>query len=144
MANLLGAKIKALRKTKGLTLEQLAEEIGSGKSYIWELENRGVKRPSAEKLAAIARALDTTTDYLVDNGMTEQTNQVKREVFFRKFDSLDEEDQQKIEDIIDEWSKKKRRNGRGPTRKPIGSHTYWTTCLLRRGTRSTSEGSPSN
>ncbi|WP_339751827.1 helix-turn-helix transcriptional regulator [uncultured Marinobacter sp.] len=107
MANLLGAKIKELRKSKGLTLEQLADEIGSGKSYIWELENRGVKRPSAEKLAAIARALDTTTDFLVDNGMTEPTNQVKRDVFFRKFESLDEEDQQKIEDIIDAWSKKK-------------------------------------
>jgi transcriptional regulator with XRE-family HTH domain len=107
VANLLGAKIKELRKAKQLTLEQLAGQIGSGKSYIWELENRGVKRPSAEKLAAIARALDTTTDYLVDNGMTQPTDTVKREVFFRKFDSLDAEDQQKIEDIVDAWSRKK-------------------------------------
>ncbi len=107
MANLLGAKIKELRKAKGLTLEQLAEQIGSGKSYIWELENRGVKRPSAEKLAAIARALDTTTDYLVDNDMTEPSDEVKREVFFRKFESLDEEDQRKIEEIIDAWSRNK-------------------------------------
>jgi transcriptional regulator with XRE-family HTH domain len=107
MANLLGAKIKELRKAKQLTLEQLAEQIGSGKSYIWELENRGVKRPSAQKLAAIARALDTTTDFLVDNGMIQPTDEVKRAVFFRKFDSLDAEDQQKIEDIIDAWSKKK-------------------------------------
>ncbi len=107
MANLLGSKIKELRKAKGLTLEQLASMIGSGKSYIWELENRGVKRPSAEKLAAIARALDTTTDYLVDNDMTEPTDEVKREVFFRKFESLDEEDQRKIEEIIDAWSRNK-------------------------------------
>ena len=57
MANVLGAKIKELRKHKGLTLEQLAEKIGSGKSYIWEIENKGVKRPSAEKLAAIAKEL---------------------------------------------------------------------------------------
>ena len=35
MANLLGSKIKELRKAKGLTLEQLASMIGSGKSYIW-------------------------------------------------------------------------------------------------------------
>ena len=102
--NLLGVKIKELRKAKGLTLEQLAEQIGSGKSYIWGLENRGVKRPSAEKLAAIARALDTTTGYLVDNGMTEPTDEVKREAFFRKFQGLSPEDQRKIEDIIDAWS----------------------------------------
>ncbi len=71
MANVLGAKIKELRKEKALTLEQLAEKIGSGKSYIWEIENKGVKRPSAEKLAAIAKALDVTTDYLIDDTQTE-------------------------------------------------------------------------
>jgi transcriptional regulator with XRE-family HTH domain len=48
-----------------------AEKIGSGKSYIWEIENKGVKRPSAEKLAAIAKALDVTTDYLIDDTQTE-------------------------------------------------------------------------
>ncbi len=107
MNNKLGAKVKELRKAKGLTLEQLAEQIGSGKGYIWELENRGVKRPSAEKLMAIAKILDTTSEFLLDNGVIEQTNETKRAVFFRKFDSLDEEDQEKIEDIIDAWSKKK-------------------------------------
>jgi hypothetical protein len=45
--------------------------LGSGKSYIWEIENKGVKRPSAEKLAAIAKALDVTTDYLIDDTQTE-------------------------------------------------------------------------
>jgi transcriptional regulator with XRE-family HTH domain len=103
---LLGAKIKQLRKAKGLTLEQLAQAIGSGKSYIWEIENRGVKRPSAEKLAAIARILDTTSEYLINNEMNQPTEDQKRTVFFRKFERLDEGDQQKIEDIIDAWSKK--------------------------------------
>ena len=107
MANLLGTKIKQLRKAKGLTLEKLAEQIGSGKSYIWELENRGVKRPSAEKLAAIAQALETSTEFLVDNGMTEPTDEMKKAVFFRKFESLDEDEQEKIKEIIDAWSKKK-------------------------------------
>ena len=106
MANLLGAKIKELRKEKGLTLEQLAELIGSGKSYIWELENKGVKRPSAEKLAAIAKALDVTTDYLLDNEQTEVSEGLTQEVFFRKLGQLDKGDQEKILDMIDMWSKK--------------------------------------
>ena len=106
MANLLGAKIKELRKKKGLTVEQLAEQIGSGKSYIWELENRGVKRPSAEKLALIAKALDVTTEYLLDNEAKEPGEDIKREVFFRKFNNLDPEDQEKIMDIMDMWGKK--------------------------------------
>ena len=105
MDNLLGVKIKELRTAKRLTLEKLAEKIGSGKSYIWELENRGVKRPSAEKLAAIALALDTTTEYLIDNGMTEPTDEIKKAAFFRRLERLSEDEQQKIADIIDAWSK---------------------------------------
>lgn len=107
MSNQLGDKVKSLRKAKGLTLEELATEIGSGKSYVWELENRGVKRPSAEKLAAIAKVLDTTTEYLIDNAMTEPNDKLRRVAFFRKFDRLDPEDQEKISGIIDAWTRKK-------------------------------------
>ena len=54
MANILGEKIRKLRKEKGLTLDKLADLTGSSKSYIWELENKNPPRPSAEKLAKIA------------------------------------------------------------------------------------------
>jgi len=106
VANVLGAKIKELRKEKSLTLEQLAEKIGSGKSYIWEIENKGVKRPSAEKLAAIAKALDVTTDYLIDDTQTEVSDDLEKEVFYRKLGQLDKGDQDRIMDMIDAWSKK--------------------------------------
>ena len=103
--NLLGAKIRELRKAKGLTLEKLAEKIGSGKSYICGLERGWVQRPSAEKLAAIARALGTSTEFLIDNGMTEPTDEMKKAEFFRRLERLSEDEQQKIADIIDAWSK---------------------------------------
>lgn len=106
MANVLGAKIKELRKQKGFTLEQLAELIGSGKSYIWEIENKGVKRPSAEKLAAIAKALDVTTDFLINDEQSELSDDQEKEVFFRKLVQLDKGDRDKIMDMIDAWSKK--------------------------------------
>lgn len=106
MTNRLGDKIKDLRKKKGLTLEELAEQIGSGKSYIWEIENKGVKRPSAEKLTLIAKALDVTTEFLVDNEQSEITDDQEKEVFFRKLGNLDKGDRDKIMDMIDAWSKK--------------------------------------
>jgi transcriptional regulator with XRE-family HTH domain len=106
VANVLGAKIKELRKEKALTLEQLAEKIGSGKSYIWEIENKGVKRPSAEKLAAIAKALDVTTDYLIDDTQTEVSDDLEKEVLFRKFGQLESRDKEKIMEMIDSWGKK--------------------------------------
>ena len=47
-----GVRIKDLRTRKGLTLDQLAQETGSSKSYIWELENKNPPRPSAVVLAS--------------------------------------------------------------------------------------------
>ena len=61
----LGERVRELRLKKGLTLESLAERVGSSKSYMWEIENKEVSRPSAEKLHLIAQALETTTDYLL-------------------------------------------------------------------------------
>lgn len=37
---MLRKKIHDLRKQKGLTLDQLAKQVNSSKSYIWELENK--------------------------------------------------------------------------------------------------------
>jgi transcriptional regulator with XRE-family HTH domain len=48
MPSLLGIKINELRRARKLTLEQLAEATESSKSYMWEIENKDVERPSAE------------------------------------------------------------------------------------------------
>ena len=103
----LGQKIKTLRKEKGYTLQQLAEKIGSGKSYIWEIENRGLKRPSAEKLASIANALDVTTDFLINNEQTELSEDEDKEILYRKMGRLTKDDQDKIMEMIEAWGKKK-------------------------------------
>lgn len=104
MSSSLQAKLKELRSKKGLSLDQLAEITETSKSYLWELENRDTRKPSAEKLAKIAQALDVTTEYLFDDTATLDDSVIK-EAFFRKFNRLDAEDQKKIEGIIDMWSK---------------------------------------
>lgn len=48
MSSVLGRKVRDLRQEKGMTLEQLATATGSSKSYMWEIENKPVARPSAE------------------------------------------------------------------------------------------------
>ena len=64
MPSPLGDKIRALRKQKKLSLEQLAELTDSSKSYIWELENKDDPKPSAEKIGKIAAVLEVTTEFL--------------------------------------------------------------------------------
>ena len=98
----LGEKIKALRTAKKLTLEQLAKKCESSKGYIWEIENRGTRKPSGEKLPLIAQALSVTTDYLLDESASPD-EKVLQEAFFRKLRKLEDEDKKKIEQMVDMW-----------------------------------------
>lgn len=105
MSNVLGDKIRRLRKEKGLTLEGLAEASGSSKSYVWELENKNPPRPSAEKVARIAEALGVTADYLVDPNEGKPTVEVVDQAFFRKYRGLPDETKEKIRQMVEVWSK---------------------------------------
>lgn len=96
----LGAKIRALRKKLGLTLDQLAEATKSSKSYIWELENRPAVRPSAEKIAKIATKLGVTPEYLLDNDRTSPEISDTDRAFFRKFESLSPDKKAQLEAIL--------------------------------------------
>lgn len=106
MATSLGGKLRRHRQEKGYSLDKLAEITESSKSYLWELENRDTRKPSAEKLTRIAQALSVTTDYLLDETAT-PNEEVMKEAFFRKFSKLCVEDQKKIEQMIDVWGKTK-------------------------------------
>ena len=101
----LGEKIKRHRQEKGYSLGKLAELTDTSKSYLWDIETRDTCKPSGEKLARIAEALSVTTDYLLDEA-AEPGNEVLREAFFRKFNKLEEEDQKKIEQMVDLWGRK--------------------------------------
>ena len=80
----LNEKIKKLRKEKKLTLDELAKATESGKSYMWGIENKETK-PSGEKLSKIAKVLDVTVDYLIDDKQEEPDEAVLRESFLKKY-----------------------------------------------------------
>lgn len=62
--SVLGSRIHDRREQLGLTQEQLGELIGKDQKQVWRYE-AGKQIPSAETLVQLARALETTTDYLV-------------------------------------------------------------------------------
>jgi transcriptional regulator with XRE-family HTH domain len=101
MTTSIGTKINRLRKEKGYTLDELAERAESSKSYIWELENKNPPRPSADKLAKIAKALDVTMDYFIDDEVTEED--ATDQMFYRKYRQMDPEMKKKIRKMIDVW-----------------------------------------
>lgn len=57
-------RLKELRSSKGLTMQQLGKEIGSTKGTISNLEN-GNKKPSLDMLIKLADYFNISIDYLV-------------------------------------------------------------------------------
>ena len=61
----LGEKIQKLRKSKNLTLEQLGEKVGVGKSTVRKWENGIISNMRHDKIVKLASALDTTPSFLM-------------------------------------------------------------------------------
>lgn len=66
-----GEKLRKRRTEMGLTLEALADRIGTTKAYIWQLENKTPARPSGELLLKIASVLDISAEFLIDDKISE-------------------------------------------------------------------------
>jgi len=89
-----GQKIKEKRKELKMTLEELGEKISSTKAYVWELENKSNARPSADKLLKIADALSVSPEFLINDDLEEQDENLEDVAFFRKFKKLSKNDKE--------------------------------------------------
>ena len=69
-------RIKALRQERGLTLEQVADVVGVGKSTVRKWETGMIANMKRDKIADLAKALGTTPAYLMgwEEGSTEENN----------------------------------------------------------------------
>lgn len=66
-------RIKKLRQEKGLTLEQVADVVGVGKSTVRKWETGMIANMRRDKIADLAKALGTTPAYLM--GWDEETGE---------------------------------------------------------------------
>lgn len=103
----LGEKIRTLRKKIGLTLDELAAEIGASKSAVWELENKVKARPSAERINQLARVLKVTPEFLMNEESDEvPTQSVADTAFFRRYQDLDAPTKRQLQEILDVLDRK--------------------------------------
>ena len=77
MAEGMAQRIKALRKENNLTLEQVADIVGVGKSTVRKWETGMIANMKRDKIAALAMALGTTPAYLM--GWSEETEKISPE-----------------------------------------------------------------
>ena len=97
----LGKKLRFLRKERELTLDALAKLAGTSKSYLWELENKVSKRPSAEKLISLADALNVSHTYFIGDEDRPPSARELDEAFYRKYQAMWREDKARLRKIAE-------------------------------------------
>ena len=65
MSEEMAKRIKELRTSKGLTLEQVADVVGVGKSTVRKWETGMIANMRRDKIASLAKSLGTTPAYLM-------------------------------------------------------------------------------
>jgi transcriptional regulator with XRE-family HTH domain len=76
---MLGARIAALRRKRGLSQTQLAQAVGVSPSAIGMYE-QGRREPSAALLVALAQQFDVSTDYLLTGKPSQAEMQMLRQL----------------------------------------------------------------
>lgn len=111
MTETFGERLQRYRTKAGKTLEGLASDVGSTKSYIWELENKPNIRPSADLVYRIANKLGTTVGVLI--GEDEPDDVVPKEmpkedrVFFRHYQELKPQTKKQLSEIMEVLKKER-------------------------------------
>lgn len=95
----LGLKIKAIRQSKKLTQDNLAEMVGCNTSHISNIENNHTK-VSLNVLLAIANFLNTSIDYLLSDQYNNSSLALDNEIL-RAVSELENDKKEKILKIIE-------------------------------------------
>lgn len=95
-------RINALRKEKGMTLEELGNRVGVGKSTVRKWETGDIANMKRDKIAKIAEALDTTPAYLLGWEKPSSTSQgsLDAELIY-KFSRLTEAQKKAVMGFLD-------------------------------------------
>ena len=101
----IGETLKKLRAEKKVSLQKVADAVGTSKPYIWELESGKVQNPGADILYKLAEYYGCSVDHLVSkHGETDIKS--PEIAFFREFNSLSSQDQALIKNIIKQLKEK--------------------------------------
>ena len=98
-------RIKDLRLEKGLTLEQVGNLVGVGKSTVRKWETGMIANMKRDKIASLAQALGTTPAYLMG---WEETNNNEQNKLISLIEQLTDEETEELSNFVDYLISKRR------------------------------------
>ncbi len=96
-------KIKALRKKKGISQQELSNSVGIHLSHASRLEN-GHFQPSLDVLKGLVKLFDVTADYLIDENTDTYEVEIRNKGVaerIRLVDNLDERERDALMTMVD-------------------------------------------
>lgn len=114
---ILRQRITLAREGKSLNQAKLAEKSGVTPAAISQIE-KGSRTPTIPVLQRIASVLNVSIDYLLGKTDKSELDDLLHDqevrTFFRGFQSLDPDDKETIEKMVDFFKSKKELGGHGP------------------------------
>ena len=111
-----GQKIKKMREEKGMTLEELGNKVGVGKSTVRKWENGIIANMRRDKISKLADALDCSPSYLMgwDKNLNKENSDLMPDILsdsnllehIKKLMCLNDEHKQAIYDNTTYWYEK--------------------------------------
>jgi len=103
----LATKLTVLRAEMGLSLKEVADEVGVSKTHIWQLEKGITTNPTLELLTGLANFYNKSVQYFIGDNPESSDNNELALAMYRKIGELDEIDQEAINSMIDSMLKRK-------------------------------------
>ena len=104
------AKLRELRKSRGLPQGQLAQKIGADLQRVSKYE-RGVIWPTMELMVRIAKVFDVSVDFLIRNDKDAAVGKIKNQNLLHQLEeinNLPEEDQETVVSFLDAFIKRRK------------------------------------
>jgi transcriptional regulator with XRE-family HTH domain len=100
-------KLKQCRLKKGQSLQDVADSLGMSKAHFWELETGKSRNPSTDILIKLSNHFGVSIGWLLGEDET-STEDDKMKVLFRGLQSLDPDDVDLIQTMVDQINNRKK------------------------------------
>lgn len=100
-----GARLRDLRLKRKLSLQELADAIGTSKAHIWDLENNRAKNPTVDTLTKLSNELRTSIAVLVGENPGDDKKEPEISAMYREFKGLGDVDRETIRLMMERLKK---------------------------------------
>jgi transcriptional regulator with XRE-family HTH domain len=103
----LAAKLRELRIRKGMSLQQVADNVGASKAHVWDLETGKSTNPSLDLLKNLSRCFEVSVADLVGENPASDSEESEVVAMYRDLKELTPGDREALRVMMEHLKTKK-------------------------------------